>query len=180
MTRTERAQGPAAISKDKHSRSGLTKTELSHKNGDGGHNWGSDRTKQQDELMGEKDASDELFNLNENININDNKRKNRRKSSLNSDNDNESNLSNSPNQSIGSIIERPNFINGIGGNQRRMSSYSEEEQKEAFKFRSGWNKNGVDLAQIARTSYGIAQSPPNNTYMSTSPTQVKSGFNFHK
>ncbi|WWC57806.1 uncharacterized protein I303_100341 [Kwoniella dejecticola CBS 10117] len=172
MTRTERAQGPAAASKDKHSRSGLTKTELAHKNGDGGHNWGSDRTKQQDELMGAEDASDEIFALDENLAAKTNKQGRKASGSVS---DGESNVSTSPTQSTGSLDrERPN-------GQRRMSSYSEEEQKEALKFRGGWHKNGVDLAQIARTSYGIAQSPPNNTMMSTSPTQVKSGFNFqHK
>ena len=38
---------------------------------------------------------------------------------------------------------------------------------------------GVDLAHIARTSYGIAQSPPSNNtngMLSMSPTQAKGGF----
>ncbi|WWC85531.1 uncharacterized protein L201_000395 [Kwoniella dendrophila CBS 6074] len=157
MTRTERAQNPAAISKDKHSRSGLTKTELSHKNGDGAHNWGSNKSKGQDEYLGNEDANGEIFQLDED--------------QFQARNE----ISSSPTESTSSLDrdrERPQLGNK---GQRRMSSYSEEERKEALQFRGDWNKAGVDLAHIARTSYGIAQSP---TEISTSPSKVKSGFNF--
>ncbi|WWD06088.1 hypothetical protein V865_004173 [Kwoniella europaea PYCC6329] len=177
MTRTERAQNPAAISKDRHSRSGLTKTELSHKGGDGAHNWGSWKTKGQDEISGMEDANGEIFQLDEARGENQAKGRNEgnendgigelRGNTVN--NDVEGNIARSPAESTGSL-DRPNQ------GQRRMSSYSEEEKKEALQYRGGWHKAGVDLAQIARTSYGIAQSPP----LATSPSKVKHGFNFNK
>ncbi|WVW81460.1 hypothetical protein I302_103454 [Kwoniella bestiolae CBS 10118] len=177
MTRTERAQNPAAISKDRHSRSGLTKTELSHKGGDGAHNWGSWKTKGQDEISGREDANGEIFQLDEDQAKNGNRNGNKAEENDNDvignlrgngNNDVEGNIARSPAESTGSL-DRPT-------QGRRMSSYSEEEKKEALQYRGGWHKAGVDLAHIARTSYGIAQSPP----LATSPSNVKHGFNFNK
>jgi hypothetical protein len=70
--------------------------------------------------------------------------------------------------------------------QRRMSNVSDEERERARVYREGVMGRGressrdclaqtkltaiaVDLAGIAKTSYGIAQSPPNNSF-GTSPT----------
>ncbi|WVF66345.1 hypothetical protein IAT40_001085 [Kwoniella sp. CBS 6097] len=199
MTRTERNQYPAALMKDKHSRS---KPETSHKGGEGVHNWGSLRRKGEDEASGfadaqvdldgqaqarAKDESNEMFDLDED-----------RLGSLPitkpSDAGNdirgtgpasadvEGNIARSPTDSMSSIDSASEGGSGkpsMGG--RRMSNVSDEERDRARVYREGaLHKGGVDLAHIARTSYGIAQSPPTNEYLGTSPTKVKSGFNFRQ
>ncbi|WRT63413.1 uncharacterized protein IL334_000318 [Kwoniella shivajii] len=180
MTRTERNQNPAALLKDRHSRSGLTKSESSHKGGDGAHNWGSLRRKGDDEISGALDANDEErdeFSMPIGTKI-----VSPQPSSVDIEGTGNDDIARSPTNSTSSIDSNTNNNSNDNGNKpvmgRRMSNVSDEERKEAREFRGGWSKNGVDLAHIARTSYGIAQSPTETSYMSTSPTKVKSGFNF--
>ncbi|WVQ93965.1 hypothetical protein IAU59_001043 [Kwoniella sp. CBS 9459] len=193
MTRTERNQYPAALMKDKHSRS---KPETSHKGGEGVHNWGSLRRKGEDEASGFADAQvdldgqsqaqaraddNEMFDLDED-------RLESLPISKPSDAGNdirgtasadvEGNIARSPTDSMSSIDSASEGGKpSMGG--RRMSNVSDEERDRARVYREGaLHKGGIDLAHIARTSYGIAQSPPTNEYIGTSPTKAKSGFNF--
>lgn len=85
-----------------------------------------------------------------------------------------------------------------GGKGRRMSNVTDEERDRARVYRENYKHNArksphlppclsaptspftycakrshlaVDLAHIAKTSYGIAQSPPNGNSFATSPTK---------
>ncbi|OCF33115.1 hypothetical protein I316_05160 [Kwoniella heveanensis BCC8398] len=184
--------------KDKHSRS---KPETSHKGGEGVHGWGSLRRKGEDEASGFADAQvdldgqaearaeDEMFDLDEDrlgslpnpAKLSDAGNDIRGTGPTNgAANDVEGNIARSPTDSMSSIDSASEGSGGkpaMGG--RRMSNVSDEERDRARVYREGaLHKGGIDLAHIARTSYGIAQSPPTNEYIGTSPTKVKSGFNF--
>jgi hypothetical protein len=52
-----------------------------------------------------------------------------------------------------------------------LALYSSELQLLRLPFA---HRAGVDLTHIARTSYGIAQSPPSGNTFGTSPTKTKS------
>lgn len=146
--------------RDKHSRTGLSKTEMGRKNGAGAGNWGSFNDEEKDEYQGRLDAETE-------------------------GNDDEPDTTERVHDPTEADIDERNPINEldsrgvaqpIPGAGRRMSHASEEERAEALKYREGGLKqNGVDLASIARTSYGVAQSPPSNGF-STSPLRQKAGF----
>ncbi|ORX35003.1 hypothetical protein BD324DRAFT_111993 [Kockovaella imperatae] len=59
---------------------------------------------------------------------------------------------------------------------RRLSNVSDQERERARVYREGVMhkpSGSIDLANIARTSYGIAQSPPSVSYLGTSPTKAK-------
>ncbi|WVQ76866.1 hypothetical protein IAR50_006540 [Cryptococcus sp. DSM 104548] len=186
MTRTERDQYPAALQKDRHSRSGLNKTELAHKQGSGRHNWGSLRTKGEDEVSGHDDGQREVlaepipdeaadvfdFELaSEGHDFKGGLDIQQRDAAFETQG-----VATSPTESTNSLdsVDRPEF-------GRRGSSVTDQERERARHFREGvLHKKagrGIDLADIAKTSYGIAQSPPNNSYIGTSPTN---GFHLSK
>ncbi|WVQ85188.1 hypothetical protein IAT38_007353 [Cryptococcus sp. DSM 104549] len=182
MTRTERNQYPAALLRDRHSRSGLTKTELAHKGGDGAHNWGSLRGEGEAEAGGRLDAAadlsaqpgpadeelDELLDEPVGADLaNGTDAGNDFKAST-------TGLGQSPTDSISSLgsavsdagAAKPAF----GG--RRLSAVTDEEREKARLYRESCmhKTGGVDLAHIAKTSYGI-QSPP-----AVSPTKAKNTY----
>lgn len=152
--------------RDKHSRTGLSKTEMGRKNGAGAGNWGSFNDEERDEYEGRLDAESESAN---------------QEDADDAANDGDERVHN-PTQAD---LDERNPINDldsrgvaqpIPGGGRRMSQLSESERAEALKYREGGLKqNGVDLASIARTSYGVATSPPSNGF-STSPLRQKAGF----
>lgn len=192
----QRNQYPAAVLKDRHSRTGLDKTQWNHKNGDGAHNWGSTARKGDDEASGRLDGeaeaeaaldelpSSDVFDLDEEINDpvgampvtdsgNDFKPMDLgKRGSIQG----QSNIATSPTDSMSSLDsgDRP----GMG---RRMSAVSDEEREKMRLYREGvlHKKQGVDLAHIARSSHGIAMSPPTNSYLGpVSPSNTRYGFNF--
>lgn len=59
LSRQQRNQDPRALLKDRHSRSGLTKSELMRKNGAGAHNWGAFAQEQETTALAEGDARTE-------------------------------------------------------------------------------------------------------------------------
>ncbi|CAK9786468.1 hypothetical protein CC85DRAFT_287048 [Cutaneotrichosporon oleaginosum] len=148
MTRTERNTSPAAIMRDRHSRTGLTKSEFERKGGAGAHNWGSLNDEERAEHEGRLDAELETAMFDD--------------GSAPADGD-----------KVEDLPERET----PAAPQRRMSQVSDQERADALRYREGGLKqNGVDLANIARTSHGIAQSPPANSVLGTSPLRQKSGF----
>lgn len=156
---SQRNQYPAAVLKDRHSRTGLDKTQWDHKNGDGAHNWGSTARKGEDEATGRMDGeaeaeaaldempSSDVFDLDEEINDpvgampvtdagNDFKPMDlRKRGSI----EGQSNIATSPTDSMGSMDngDRP----GMG---RRMSAVSDEEREQMRLYREGvlHNKQG--------------------------------------
>lgn len=135
--------------RDRHSRTGLTKSEFERKGGAGAHNWGSLNDEERAEHEGRLDAQLEtaMFEDGEAPADGDDK--------------------------VDDLPERE----APAAPQRRMSQVSDQERADALRYREGGLKqNGVDLANIARTSHGIAQSPPANSVLGTSPLRQKSGF----
>ncbi|KAK8844599.1 hypothetical protein IAR55_006446 [Kwoniella newhampshirensis] len=194
MTRTERNQYPAALLKDRHSRSGLTKTEQAHKGGEGAHNWGSFKREGEAEAGGRLDAAVDL-DIDGHLDDGDDDRvapliNPKLRAPLpppqqeQQQDDVQGGIAQSPTESMSSLDSMDGNGTpakpGLGG--RRLSNVSDEERERARIYREGvMNKNGIDLAHIARTSYGIAQSPPSTSFMpGSSPTKVKNGFNFTK
>jgi len=179
MTRTERNPFPAAVQKDKHSRSGLVKSESLRKQGAGAHNWGSFKEEGAYKSQADADAADEqaIFAMEEQgdnvapLNAKQAHDPILDTSVANGDVEGNKGIAHSPSDSMSSI-DSVN-INGKAG-QRRMSNVSDEERERARVYREGVMGRGpVDLAGIAKTSYGIAQSPPNNYVLGTSPTARK-------
>lgn len=100
-------------------------------------------------------------------------------------------IAHSPSDSMSSLDSVGHGNKGHGPGQRRMSNVSDEERDRARVYREGvmnkgresrplqpskyrlLNSPAVDLAHIAKTSYGIAQSPPNTHVFGTSPTSYK-------
>lgn len=148
----QRNQYPAAVLKDRHSRTGLDKTQWNHKNGDGAHNWGSTARKGDDEASGRLDGeaeaeaaldelpSSDVFDLDEEINDpvgampvtdsgNDFKPMDLgKRGSIQG----QSNIATSPTDSMSSLdsADRP----GMG---RRMSAVSDEEREKMRLYREG-------------------------------------------
>ncbi|GMK54666.1 hypothetical protein CspeluHIS016_0112520 [Cutaneotrichosporon spelunceum] len=149
MTRTERNTSPAAIMRDRHSRTGLTKSEFERKGGAGAHNWGSLNDEERAEYDGKLDAELETAMFDDGT------------EGAEGDAD-----------KVEEMAERE----APAAPPRRMSQVSEQERADALRYREGGLKqNGIDLANIARTSHGVAQSPPSNV-LGTSPLRQKSGF----
>ncbi|KAK4683507.1 hypothetical protein P7C73_g6744, partial [Tremellales sp. Uapishka_1] len=69
----------------------------------------------------------------------------------------------SPSESMSSLESE----HGAG---MQIPAGNERDQNRAFRERA-WSRGEVDLAKIARTSTGIAQSPPNASILATSPKQ---------
>nr|ODN88965.1 hypothetical protein L203_02371 [Cryptococcus depauperatus CBS 7841] len=191
----DRAHYPAAVLKDRRSRSGLTKTEWNHKNGDGAHNWGSLRSKGDDELTGNIDAQNEaevavdeapandMFDFDEELVEsagpdlpadagNDFKPT---APFAHGDIEGQARVTASPTESTSSFP----YEEGRPETGRRMSAVTDEERDRARMFREKgqYKKGGVDLAHIAKTSYGIAQSPTDSYMGAVSPTANKYGPN---
>lgn len=192
MTRTERNQYPAALLKDRKSRSGMNQpSEVQRKNGAGAHNWGSFKQEGEMELAADADAQlegEDIFDM-ESDNVSP-LRNNKAKRDDNGDQeldgladtkDLKDVISTSPSDSMSSLDsadgQGKNHRGHPGAPQRRMSNVSDEERERARVYREGaLGKGGIDLAHIARTSYGIAQSPPGAGILGTSPTKAKGGF----
>ncbi|KAL7420359.1 hypothetical protein Q5752_005329 [Cryptotrichosporon argae] len=199
MTRTERSQAPAALLKDRHSRTGLTKTEQGHKHGAGVHNWGSFTEEGRLESQGASDAAmDNLFDDGADNEADDS---NVDEGEADDDNDSVGELGRglgvtqrvaageadmmaapkdakaSPADDASDAAHSPTDARPVPG--RRMSSFTPEEWEQAKLFRErGIRKDSkdLDLAHIARTSYGVSQSPPSVGAFATSPTKIKNGF----
>ncbi|KAL1409651.1 hypothetical protein Q8F55_003647 [Vanrija albida] len=162
MTRTERNNYPAAVLKDRHSRAGLNKSEMERKGGAGVHNWGSFAEEENLEYQGDMDARLETAMFED-----DDVTKDAAEETQSADTEDSAELA-----ELGSTNARP-----IATGQRRLSQVTDEEREAALRYREGGLKqNGVDLASIARTSYGVAQSPTNSSVLSTSPLRTKAGF----
>jgi len=150
--------------KDRHSRTGIAhKNEFDRKGGAGAHNWGSFNQEESLAYQGDMDAQLESAMFPEDEDEGDNA-----KASAADE------TGKSPADSMASLESR-----GAPGNSggRRMSQVSDQERAEALRYREGALKQkGVDLASIARTSYGVATSPTNESVLSTSPLRTKAGF----
>lgn len=194
MTRTERNQHPAALLKDRHSRSGLIhQSELARKNGAGAHNWGSYSQENDLEAAARRDADAEaeadeggnagagdgadvegVFDMEGDEGLGPLPvPKGPKGMEVANGVDGEAGkgkqddaISTSPTESMSSL----DSVGGQGQKGRRMSNVSDEERERARAYREGvMHKGQPDLAHIARTSYGIAQSPPS---FSTSPIKA--------
>lgn len=160
---SQRNNYPAAQSKDRHSRTGLTKSEFERKGGAGPHNWGSFTEEENLAYQGGVDAQLETAMFDDSTDVA------KPSAEATADADEEAdNVSTSP----------ANSMSSLGGpGQRRMSQVSDEERANALRYREGGvQQKGIDLASIARTSYGVAQSPPAASMLSTSPLRTKAGF----
>lgn len=144
--------------KDRHSRTGMQhKSEFERKGGAGAHNWGSFNDEENLRYQGDMDAQLEsaMFPADDDTD----------KSSVDQ-------TGQSPSDSMSSLDSAARPITG-----RRMSQVSDQERADALRYREGGLKQkGVDLASIARTSHGVAQSPTNESVLSTSPLRTKVGF----
>ena len=178
------------MQKDKHSRSGLVKSESLRKQGAGAHNWGSFKEDGAYRIQADDDAANEqeIFAMEErddNVAPLTGRKQSHDPildtSAANADVEGNKGIAHSPSDSMSSI----DSVNTNKGGQRRMSNVSDEERERARVYREGVMGRGrksatlirgtelisaVDLAGIAKTSYGIAQSPPNNSVFGTSPT----------
>lgn len=145
--------------RDRHSRTGLTKSEFVRKNGAGPHNWGSFTEEERNVYDGNIDAQLETAMYDDSTDAD----RTEAASEAAADDDDK----------VEDIPERE----APAPPQRRMSQVSDQERADALRYREGGLKqNGVDLASIARSSHGIAQSPPANSVLGTSPLRQKSGF----
>lgn len=144
--------------RDRHSRTGLNKSEFARKGGAGPHNWGSFTEEERNVYDGNMDAQLETAMFDDGT-----------------DADRTEDAAETPasDDKVEDLPERE----APAPPQRRMSQVSDQERADALRYREGGLKqNGVDLASIARSSHGIAQSPPANEVLGTSPLRQKSGF----
>lgn len=147
--------------RDRHSRTGLTKSEFDRKGGAGPHNWGSFTEEERAEYDGSMDARLETAMFDDSADAD-------RAADAEDDATSNNKADDASSEDSGPVPAAP---------QRRMSQVSDQERADALRYREGGLKqNGVDLANIARTSHGIAQSPPASSMLSTSPLRQKSGF----
>lgn len=154
--------------KDRHSRTGINhKNEFERKGGAGSHNWGSLNEEENLAYQGDMDAQLETAMFPDEDDDNTSK-------AATEDQDDDV-TGRSPSDSMSSLESRG--APGGSGPQRRMSQVSEQERADALRYREGGLKqNGVNLASIARTSYGVATSPTTESALSTSPLRSKAGF----
>jgi len=187
MTRTERNQYPAALLKDRHSRSGLTKAETDRKHGAGAGNWGSHAQEGEFERQADDDATG-MFDMDDNDNDEvmplKTPQQTKRKDSAADDEEGQvinkdmmkEAVATSPADSVHSSSSQNDGKRP--GQGRRMSNVSDEERERARVYREGVMAGGgpVNLANIARTSFGVASPPNGNGFASlagTSPTKTK-------
>jgi hypothetical protein len=139
---SQRNPFPAAVQKDKHSRSGLVKSESLRKQGAGPHNWGSFKEDGAYRIQADDDAANEqeIFAMEER---DDNvapltARKQSHDPILdtsagNGDVEGNKGIAHSPSDSMSSI----DSVNSNKGGQRRMSNVSDEERERARVYREG-------------------------------------------
>lgn len=145
------------MQKDKHSRSGLVKSESQRKQGAGAHNWGSFKEEGAYEHMADADAADEraIFNM-EQEQDDDVAPLGNKKQTIKTDpimdasgGDVEGNkgIAHSPSDSMSSIDSANGNGNGKGpGMQRRMSNVSDEERERARVYREGVMGRGREFS----------------------------------
>jgi hypothetical protein len=152
------------VQKDKHSRSGLVKSESLRKQGAGAHNWGSFKEEGAYKSQADDDAANEqaIFAMEEG---GDNVAPlNARKqshdpildtSAVNGDVEGNKGIAHSPSDSMSSI-DSVGQGNAKGG-QRRMSNVSDEERERARVYREGVMGRGRESAFLAVRSEANSQ-----------------------
>ena len=151
LTTPQRNLFPAAVQKDKHSRSGLVKSETQRKQGAGAHNWGSFHQEGEYESMANTDAADEraMFEMEQERQdgvpalkkpagtdplLNGN-------GHASTDVEGNKDIAHSPSDSMSSLDSAGAAAKGPGM-QRRMSNVSDEERERASIYREGVMKKG--------------------------------------
>lgn len=153
------------MQKDKHSRSGLVKSETQRKQGAGAHNWGSFHQEGEYESMASTDAADEraIFEMEQ-----------ERQDGVpalkkpaggasdpllngNGHNDVEGNkdIAHSPSDSMSSLDSAGAGAGKGPGMQRRMSNVSDEERERASLYREGVMKKGRKSSSLAPGSLSM-------------------------
>jgi len=139
---TQRNPFPAAVQKDKHSRSGLVKSESLRKQGAGAHNWGSFKEDGAYRIQADDDAANEqeIFAMEErddNVAPLTGRKQSHDPildaSAANGDVEGSKGIAHSPSDSMSSI----DSVNSNKGGQRRMSNVSDEERERARVYREG-------------------------------------------
>lgn len=141
------------MQKDKHSRSGLVKSESLRKQGAGAHNWGSFKEEGAYKSQADTDAADEqaVFAMEEQgdnvapLNAKQTHDPILDTSVANGDVEGNNGIAHSPSDSMSSI-DSVN-INGKAG-QRRMSNVSDEERERARVYREGVMGRGRNSASM--------------------------------
>ena len=147
LTTTQRNQAPAALLKDRHSRSGLPlKAELARKNGAGAHNWGSFKEEGDLEQQAFNDADAEVFDMDAPVGA--------EPIIPTAKHAEADTIATSPSESMSSTSDA-----GVGEVKpvqlnRRMSNVSEEERERARVYREG---------VVRRASHNGSASPPPQT-----------------
>ncbi|RXK42621.1 hypothetical protein M231_00175 [Tremella mesenterica] len=159
----------------------MAKTEAGHKNGAGAHNWGSMAQEEQYVALASADVAEEFEDYPGALPILSNSRKdgmmgkvNEKKGDVDVDTETET-VATSPSDSMSSVSDAGEGKIGNAG-MRRMSNVSVEEREKARVYREGvlhHASGSVDLAHIAKTSYGIAQVQTGIEGFSTSPNKTK-------
>ena len=155
---------PAAVQKDKHSRSGLVKSESQRKQGAGAHNWGSFSQEGEYENMANTDAADEraIFEMEqENADgvpalikkstksVSDPLMNGNGHGHANTDVEGNKDIAHSPSDSMSSLDSASHNGKGPGAGQRRMSNVSDEERDRARVYREGVMNKGREYRNVA-------------------------------
>lgn len=149
------------MQKDRHSRSGLVKSELQRKQGAGAHNWGSFQQEGEYESMANTDAADEraIFEMEQEradgvpalANHNKGNNKDAVDPLLNgngpTDVEGNKDIAHSPSDSMSSLESAGGKGPGMG--LRRMSNVSDEERERARVYREGVMNKGREFGLIA-------------------------------
>lgn len=158
MTRSlkQRNQNPAALLKDRHSRTDRAKTELNHKDGGGAHNWGSLSREEQYELEARADADKErevgvfdMENENEDEQVAPLPQRKASGGDVGASAGNGAAFEAvSPTDSMSSIDSAgsgsaPKDLKAVG---RRLSNVSDEERDKARQYREGVRASGGESA----------------------------------
>lgn len=153
----QRNQNPAALLRDRHSRSGLLKnTEQLRKNGAGAHNWGSFRQEGEHE---QEAGADALFDMEDTENRDPASRPPSLVQDAEVGSENKEVLGDpatSPSESMSSLDSGEAQVNGNGGGNkvgmgpRRMSNVSEEERERARVYREGVMNKGGESGTVSR------------------------------
>jgi hypothetical protein len=166
MTRShkQRNQNPAALLKDRHSRTDRAKTELNHKDGGGAHNWGSLSREEQYESEARADADKErdegVFDMeNENEQV---APLPQRKASGDVDANGNANSGAafeavSPTDSMSSLDSAASAPKGLQAVGRRLSNVSDEERDKARQYREGVRASGGESSRRRRCCAELTQ-----------------------
>ena len=150
---SQRNPFPAAVQKDKHSRSGLVKSESLRKQGAGAHNWGSFKEDGAYRIQADDDAANEqeIFAMEErddNVAPLTGRKQSHDPildtSATNGDVEGNKGIAHSPSDSMSSI----DSVNSNKGGQRRMSNVSDEERERARVYREGVMGRGRKSARV--------------------------------